>query len=275
MSTDLDPSQDWLDALKWNDDGLIPAIAQDAESGRVLMLAWMNRESLARTAQTGKAVYWSRSRGRLWQKGEESGHVQHVRAMRADCDGDAILLFVQQDGLACHTGRESCFFFAREGEHWQAAAPVLKDPGEIYAARADASPMRDLPLEAGASATKQASSDSGEDVLSRLCATLSARRQADPETSYTAKLLSRGPDAILKKIGEETAELIMASKTAQTADIIYEAGDVFFHILVLLAFHGLSIDDIRQELARREGVSGIAEKKARSGRDQGSGGVKK
>jgi phosphoribosyl-AMP cyclohydrolase len=133
MSADLDPGLTWLEALKWNAEGLVPAIAQDIRDGRVLMLAWMNRESLLQTARTGKAVYWSRSRQRLWQKGVESGHVQHVRAIRADCDGDALLLLVEQEGLACHTGRASCFFFERNGEHWQAVEPVLQDPGTIYA----------------------------------------------------------------------------------------------------------------------------------------------
>ncbi|MDR2637340.1 MAG: phosphoribosyl-AMP cyclohydrolase [Zoogloeaceae bacterium] len=133
MSHDLDTTLPWLEALRWDDDGLIPVIAQDAKSGRVLMLAWMNREALAATLAGGKAVYWSRSRGRLWQKGEESGHFQHVRSLRADCDGDALLLGVEQEGgIACHTGRESCFFLALEDGRWQAADPVLKNPENIY-----------------------------------------------------------------------------------------------------------------------------------------------
>lgn len=134
MSHDLNLELPWLDALKWDADGLIPAIAQDADNGRVLMLAWMNRASLAATLQGGRAVYWSRSRKRLWKKGEESGHFQEVHAIRADCDGDALLLTVtQQGGMACHTGRESCFFLQLDGEHWRAADPILKDPKEIYA----------------------------------------------------------------------------------------------------------------------------------------------
>ncbi|WP_209022596.1 phosphoribosyl-AMP cyclohydrolase [Rhodocyclus gracilis] len=133
MSVDLDPSLPWLDALTWDADGLIPAIAQDAHSGRVLMLAWMNREALAETVREGFAVYWSRSRQRFWRKGEESGHVQRVRAIRTDCDGDAILLAVEQEGgIACHTGRQSCFFYQTDGAHWQVVDPVLKNPGEIY-----------------------------------------------------------------------------------------------------------------------------------------------
>ncbi len=125
--------RDWLDAVRWNEDGLVTAVAQDAASGEVLMLAWMNRESLAETAATGRAVYWSRSRGRLWRKGEESGHVQHVRELRLDCDGDAVLLKVeQQGGIACHTGRRSCFFRRLDDARWNEVDPVLKDPGEIY-----------------------------------------------------------------------------------------------------------------------------------------------
>ncbi|MDX9706499.1 MAG: phosphoribosyl-AMP cyclohydrolase [Azospira sp.] len=132
--SDLNPDRPWLDALKWDADGLIPAIAQDATSGRVLMFAWMNREALEETARTGNAVYWSRSRSRLWRKGEESGHYQKVSALRTDCDGDVILLSIAQEGgIACHTGRQSCFFHELIDGRWQPADPVLKDPKEIYA----------------------------------------------------------------------------------------------------------------------------------------------
>ena len=124
---------DWLDQVKWAADGLVAAIAQDAATGRVLTLAWMNREALARTAETGEAHYWSRSRRRLWRKGEESGHVQKVRELRLDCDGDAVLLQVEQmGGIACHTGRESCFYRKLENGSWVTTDPVLKDPATIY-----------------------------------------------------------------------------------------------------------------------------------------------
>lgn len=127
---------DWLDAVAWNADGLVPAVAQDATSGEVLMLAWMNRESLARTAETGEAVYWSRSRRSLWRKGETSGHLQRVVEIRLDCDADAIVLRVEQaGGIACHTGRRRCFFnlLEREGGvcRWVATDPVLADPGSF------------------------------------------------------------------------------------------------------------------------------------------------
>jgi len=123
----------WLDEVPWNEHGLIAAVAQDATSGRVLTVAWMNREALGQTAETGEAVYWSRSRGRLWRKGEQSGHVQKVRELRLDCDADAVLLQVEQvAGIACHTGRESCFFRKLENGSWVTTDPVLKDPAVIY-----------------------------------------------------------------------------------------------------------------------------------------------
>ena len=123
----------WLDAVRWDDAGLVPAIAQEAGSNRILMVAWMNREALAETAATARAVYWSRSRGRLWRKGEESGHFQRVRQVRLDCDGDVILLEVEQEGgIACHTGRHSCFFSRLQDGEWVAVDPVLRDPDAIY-----------------------------------------------------------------------------------------------------------------------------------------------
>ena len=128
-----DVAREWLDAVRWDKDGLVPAVAQEAGTGKVLMVAWMNRESLARTAETGEAVYWSRSRKRLWKKGEESGHVQKVRELRMDCDEDVVLLTVEQvGGIACHTGRHNCFFQRLEGGKWVAVDPVLRDPKDIY-----------------------------------------------------------------------------------------------------------------------------------------------
>lgn len=129
---DLDHALPWLEALKWDADGMIPAIAQD-QNGRVVMFAFMNRESLQETLACGNAVYWSRSRRRLWRKGEESGHFQQVKAIRTDCDGDVLLLSIEQvGGIACHTGRESCFFNELQGDRWVPADPVIKDPKEIY-----------------------------------------------------------------------------------------------------------------------------------------------
>jgi phosphoribosyl-AMP cyclohydrolase len=125
---------EWLDTIKWDRDGLVPAIAQEAGSGKVLMVAWMNRAALAETARTQKAVYWSRSRNKLWRKGEESGHEQIVRDIRLDCDSDVLLLTVeQQGGIACHTGRHNCFFQQLQGERWVTVEPVIKPASEIYA----------------------------------------------------------------------------------------------------------------------------------------------
>jgi len=126
---------DWLDRVRWNQDGLVPAVAQDVVTQRVLTLAWMNREALAKTVKTREAHYWSRSRAKLWKKGERSGHTQRVREVRMDCDSDAILLLVEQvGGIACHTGRERCFYKKLEDGQWNAVEPVLKDPDTIYGA---------------------------------------------------------------------------------------------------------------------------------------------
>lgn len=125
--------KDWLEEIPWNGEGLVTAIAQDGATGRILMVAWMNREALRETVETGQAVYWSRSRRKLWRKGEESGHVQKVREVRLDCDADAVLLRVEQaGGIACHTGRESCFFRKLENGRWVTVDPQLKDPSLIY-----------------------------------------------------------------------------------------------------------------------------------------------
>jgi phosphoribosyl-AMP cyclohydrolase len=128
-------SDSWLNKVNWTHDGLVPVIAQDKDSGVVLMVAWMNRDALKRTVESGEAVYWSRSRKKLWHKGEESGHVQKVHEIRLDCDEDVILLKIEQvGGIACHTGRNNCFFQKLEGREWVSVEPVLKDPAEIYRA---------------------------------------------------------------------------------------------------------------------------------------------
>lgn len=136
LETGSAPSASWLDEVQWDAEGLVPVIAQEVGGGDVLMLAFMNREALARTAELGLAVYWSRSRGRLWQKGEQSGHVQKVHELRLDCDNDVVLLKVEQlghcPGIACHTGRHSCFFKRFRDGAWQVVDPVLKEPGLIY-----------------------------------------------------------------------------------------------------------------------------------------------
>lgn len=132
-STNTVSGTEWLESVSWNEDGLVPAIAQDADTGDILMMAWMNRESLAATARERQAIYWSRSRGKLWRKGESSGHEQRVKEIRIDCDDDVILLKVEQrGGIACHTGRRSCFYRTLENGTWETTDPVLKDPDAIY-----------------------------------------------------------------------------------------------------------------------------------------------
>lgn len=126
-------AEQWLDEIKWDADGLVPAIAQEVGTGKVLMLAWMNREALRLTVEEGRAIYWSRSRGKLWRKGEESGHVQRLHDVRLDCDNDVVLLTVEQlGGIACHTGRHNCFYKQLQDGEWRAVEPVLKDPEQIY-----------------------------------------------------------------------------------------------------------------------------------------------
>jgi len=126
-------TQNWLDEIKWTADGLVPVIAQETGTGKVLMMAWMNREALTLTVQEGRAIYWSRSRNKLWRKGEESGHVQLLKDIRLDCDNDVILLEVEQrGGIACHTGRHNCFYKQLQGDQWVAVEPVIKDPQKIY-----------------------------------------------------------------------------------------------------------------------------------------------
>ncbi len=163
----------FLDDIKWDAEGLVPAIAQDSVTNEVLMFAWMNREALRLTRETGKAVYWSRSRKKLWRKGEQSGHVQQVKEIRVDCDHDVLLLSVeQQHGIACHTGRHSCFFHRLVDGNWQVVEPVLKGTENLPAM-------------------------SDESFLEALADTLESRKSADPAHSYVAKLLLGGQDSIL------------------------------------------------------------------------------
>jgi phosphoribosyl-ATP pyrophosphohydrolase/phosphoribosyl-AMP cyclohydrolase len=246
----------FLDTVRWNADGLVPAIAQEAMSGRVLTLAWMNREALERTVATGEAHYWSRSRRSLWKKGESSGHVQAVREIRLDCDGDAVLLIVAQaGGIACHTGRERCFYRRLEDGSWNEVEPVLKDPATIYGPGAVAQ-------EAAQAPPAPTTPVGVPDTLAAIAATIEARRHADPKQSYVASLLAGG-DAVLKKIGEEATETVMAAKDGDRGHLVHEVADLWFHCLVLLARHGLAPQDVLAELERRHGTSGHAEKASR------------
>ncbi len=214
--------------LRFDASGLIPAIAQDAEDGQVLMHAYMDREALSRTLETGLAHYYSRSRRRLWQKGEESGHVQRVRAILYDCDADTLLLKVEQVVAACHTGHRSCFYRQLSAPGGTPAeAPERRfDPAAVYA---------------------------GLGILAEVFGVIQDRKRRRPEGSYVASLFAKGPDQVLKKVGEEAAEVLLASKSEDRGQIIYEMADLWFHSLVLLAQYGIRPEEIAQELGRRVG----------------------
>jgi phosphoribosyl-ATP pyrophosphohydrolase/phosphoribosyl-AMP cyclohydrolase len=207
-----------LSAVKFGVDGLVPVVAQEVRSGDVLMLAFANREALERTLSTGLAHYYSRSRATLWQKGESSGHVQRVREVWLDCDGDAVLYRVDQTGPACHTGTRTCFSSRVGG----ADSP----PGE--------------------------QEDPGGHLLTRLAATI-ARRAIDlPADSYTAKLLDRGLPKISQKVGEEAIELVVAANAETDERLASEAADLLYHLLVLLQARGVPLDAVWRELETRE-----------------------
>jgi len=210
-----------LQTLRWNADGLIPAVAQDWLDGAVLMVAWMNQEAIEATFASGEVHYWSRSRQELWHKGATSGHIQILKGFRYDCDADVLLLTIEQQGnVACHTGARSCFF--------------------------DDGPM---PSAGGASAAPPPA-----DACTELMRVIEGRRDAPEPGSYTNKLLEGGDNRILKKIGEESAEFVMACKDGNAAEIAGEAADIVFHLQVALAHHGVSWRDVQQVLAARRGA---------------------
>lgn len=262
----------WLDTLKFDTNGLIPAIAQDKDTGQILMMAWQNREALALTAKTNKGVYFSRSRGKLWHKGETSGHTQIVHEIRTDCDRDVIILIITQiGGIACHTGRTSCFFEKLDmtSLDWVAVGKVIKDPSEIYGDSSHETATTHAPH-------TLMKPDNGKAIINELDHILDERKTADKDSSYVASLYHKGLNKILEKVGEETTETIISAKELQLvrttgdddkgakADLVYEVADMWFHSLVALHQLGLSGDDVLTELARRFGLSGIDEKNART-----------
>ncbi len=218
--------------IDWQKHPLIPVVVQDAETKEVLMLAYMNEEAFRRSRESGYAHYFSRSRQRLWKKGESSGHTQKIVKMLLDCDGDTLLLKVHQKGVACHTGRPSCFF--NDLETGETTVESKVDPGAVYGA------------------------------IDTLYHTILERKNADPKSSYTAKLLQGSQNGMLKKIVEEAGEFCFAVKDDNEEEIIYECADLVYHTLVALGSKEISPDRIRQELARRFGMSGIEEKNSRS-----------
>jgi len=195
--------------------GLVPAVAVDVATGRALMLAFMNKEALARTAETGLMHYWSRSRGKLWLKGEESGHHQRVRAVYVDCDNDALLFLVEQVGVACHKGKFSCFH------------------------------------NRGEDGLREEEFGGGGSILSQLQEVVAQRLKERPEDSYTWKLASRGLQAVLKKVHEELFEFTHACLLEGEDRVVAEAADLLYHLTLALAMKGLSIEDAMKELARR------------------------
>ena len=216
---------DFLDKLKWDNDGLLPAIVQDDLTEEVLMLAYMNKESLERSLELGEAVYFSRSRQALWHKGETSGHFQRIKKIFYDCDRDTILLRVEQIGVACHEGDKSCF-------HYDLTS--LLDSGS------------DIRVEA-----KDNSGILFGKRIAGLESVIADRFEKRPEGAYTTYLFEKGIDKILKKVGEETAEVIIGAKNEGKSEVVYEASDLFYHLLVLFKEKGVSINDIEAELANR------------------------
>lgn len=212
----------WMEQLKWDERGLIPAVVQDAASKDVLMVAYMNRESLQKSIASGEAWYWSRSRQALWHKGETSGNVQRIRSIRYDCDADSLLVLVEPAGPTCHTGAYSCFYnegvtMGDEG----AERPALANPAQRFA------------------------------VLSALESLIASREAERPEGAYTTYLFEKGVDKILKKVGEEAAEVIIAAKNRSAEELRYESSDLLYHLLVLLREQKLPLDDVMAELERR------------------------
>ena len=251
----------WLDEVKFNEQGLIPAIAQHHQTGRILMVAWMNREALQLTAEKMQGVYFSRSRNKLWFKGEESGHFQTVYEIRLDCDADVIVLQIEQHGgIACHTGRESCFYRKLTATGWEIVDAQLKDPNAIYGEKPSSNPH------SIAMNTSNAQAEQVE-VLGYLGKMMAERKAADPDSSYVAKLYHKGLNKILEKIGEESIETIIAAKDFKSEpqednknDLIYEVADLWFHSIVMLGYFDLQPQVILNELARRQGLSGLVEK---------------
>lgn len=214
--------------LRFDANGLIPAVTQDSGDGQVLMHAYMNAEALTRTLETGLAHYYSRSRGRLWRKGEESGHVQRVRAILYDCDEDTLLLKVDQEVAACHTGHRSCFYRSLPGAPGGETEGAERrfDPETVYA---------------------------GLGILLELYGVIQDRKARRPEGSYVASLFAKGVDHTLKKLAEESAEVLLAVKAGNREGIVSEMADLFFHSLVVLAGQDIHPEEIARELAHRLG----------------------
>jgi phosphoribosyl-ATP pyrophosphohydrolase/phosphoribosyl-AMP cyclohydrolase len=230
-----------IEQLKFDKEGLVAAITRDVAGGEVLMMAFMNAEAVEKTLQTGRVHYYSRSRQKLWMKGESSGHVQKVREIRFDCDADCLLITVEQEGAACHTGHRSCFYRVWEEGGARSCGEKIVDAAAIYGQ---------------------------QDILDALYHVIQERRQNPSEKSYVASLFAKGLDKILGKIGEEATETAVAGKGGNPKEVVYEVADLFFHTLVLLGYYNLPPERIYAELRRRFGISGIAEKESRDKADK-------
>ncbi len=231
-------SEQVIHNLKFDEQGLITAVVQDHATSQVLMVAWMNADSLARTLQTGETWFWSRSRRELWHKGATSGNTQKVIDIRVDCDGDALLVRVMPEGPACHTGERTCFFRGTDGDGQMADLTPEKAAG------------------GGVSVVNVAAMDLGI-LLQDLYQLIQERRDQRPENSYTTYLFNSGLDKILKKVGEESAETIIAAKNAGAPDghrqLSGEISDLLYHLLVLMVEREVSLQDILAELSQRSG----------------------
>ena len=223
--------QEIINRVDWQKSDLLPVIVQDIQNSEVLMMAYMNKEALKLSLSTKIAHYFSRTKQRIWKKGESSGHIQKIHSFNIDCDNDTLLIKVIQEGVACHTGRRSCFFTELES-------------GEV-------------------NSEVEVNSEALYGVIDTLYHTIQERKNADPTTSWTAKLISKGENTILKKVVEEAGEFSFAYKDNDESEMIYEAADLTYHMLVALAVKNISPDRIKQELARRFNMSGIAEKNSR------------
>ncbi|HEY4392290.1 MAG TPA: bifunctional phosphoribosyl-AMP cyclohydrolase/phosphoribosyl-ATP diphosphatase HisIE [Paenibacillus sp.] len=225
--------------IKWGTDGLIPVIVQDAATKEVLMLAYMNEESLQKSIETGQTWFWSRSRSELWNKGATSGNTQQILSLNYDCDGDTLLAIVHPQGPACHTGETTCFYrtlAAVDHEGLASDESVTENPDQVKASIAGV-PMSEA--------------DSRFTVLAELESLIAQRYIDRPEGAYTTYLFEKGIDKILKKVGEETAESIIAAKNQDNDELRYEVSDLIYHLLVLLRERNLPLDDIMAELERR------------------------
>ena len=230
-----------LELVKFDPQGLIPAVAQDIRTDEVLMLAYMNEESLKKTIETGKAHYYSRSRQKLWLKGETSGHFQQVRSISIDCDGDTLLLKVEQTGAACHTGHRSCFYTRLETDELKTGKTGTEAAGAVSG---------QAQSETAENPGSQASPDAG--VLEVVFSVIADRLNHPKEGSYTNYLFTKGLDKILKKIGEEACEVVIASKNGTADEIKAEIADLLYHIMVLLVDRGMTLQDIYEELKKRK-----------------------